>query len=75
MSSTTQKPGKRWKAMQGLGGLGTLTAVALFFVAFGLLQQDRSHPPQGLMTTAMGLMVVAMPLYWLGRAGVWWTRD
>ncbi len=75
MSSTTRKPSKRWKAVQALGCLGTLTAIALFFVAFSLIQSDRSHLPRPLMATMFGLIMVSMPLYWLGRVGAWWTAD
>jgi hypothetical protein len=66
---------KRWKAVQGIGCLGALVGIGLFFLAVGLLRGDRANPPVTLSGVAVGLILVGSILYFVGRALVWWHRD
>lgn len=71
-TATIQATGKKWKAMQALGGLALLTGVTVLIM--GLAMRDGSRELEDATVAAVGILVLlaGLPAYLLGRMGAWW---
>jgi uncharacterized membrane protein len=71
--TVVEQTAKRWKAVQGLGCLGTLAGVVLIGIGIAAIDRTVAHQRMSpALVIGVVCIVVGLPAYAFGRVGGWW---
>lgn len=71
MPYVTEQTSKKWKGLQGLGCLASVTAMVIIGAVIASAEPGRHEPPTVAAYAMLGLFL-GLSCYAIGRVGAWW---